>query len=335
MQKNNGSAIMSHFKQALIASVLSLFPLIAAAMDYVGPEEMLSLSWGKGDNEFDMQVFGGVGPGWEWLPKDHNLFSILEDGTIVLIDRGNMKLKYFKDRVLQKKVALNKALFEQYQEHQMEKCKEVKWETQNSYTGKTTVACGDKTYVIPDRFIDYVRDGQGNFYGINRVWLKVTRYDSSGKMAGSLDMNESQHGGRRDAYLGGPVLAPNGDAYYWKSTPDRFSILRWVWRGHQALHGRPDTPRYVEAHPGPEGIAIRWWFPFQNQESITAFEILRSEKSGTPPYTPVGIVQRKDITGFTFFLDKTAKKDVTYYYRMRTISGDNYSVYSNEAIARR
>lgn len=328
MQTNKGRFLLRNIVGSLL--FLCAVPIMAVAMDYVGPEEILSLTWGKGDNEFDMQAYGG----WDRLPKDFNLFSVQEDGTIVLIDTGNLKLKYFKDRVLQKKTALDKPLFEQFSVPQMEKCKGVKWVTQNSYTGKTTVACGDKTYVISDRFIDYVRDKQGNFYGINRVWKKVTRYDATGKMAGSLDMNENQYGDRKDVELGGPVLAPNGDAYYWKATVDRFSIIRWVWRGSQELHGRPDTPRYVEAQPTKSGIAVRWWFPFQGTEAITAFEVVRSERSGRPPYLSVGVIQRKDITGFTFFEDKSAKKGVTYYYRMRTISGDAYSVYSNEAVAR-
>lgn len=334
MRARKKNKIRRRIQRAVLYVVLSFVPLSASATEYIGPEEVLSLSWGPADDQFGRQAASGSGPGGEGLSQEINLIRVLEDGTIVLSDLRNKKLKYFRDGVLRETALLDRTLFERQQEQNREKCREVKWDPLPSFGGRTTIACGENTYVIPRRFSEYVRDAKGNLYGVSRGHLAVTRFDPSGAMAGSLSVSESRYEGRQDSFLGGPVLAANGDAYFWRATAARFSILRWTWRGPQDLHGRPDTPRYVEAHPTQNGIAVRWWFPFQGREAITAFEIVRSERSGTPPYTPVGTVLRKDITGFTFFEDRTARKGITYYYRMRTVSGDQYSVYSNEAAAR-
>lgn len=324
---------------------MAALPAVAAA-DYIGPEEILSGSWGAAENQFGSQ---------RAIMCDNNyhpLLAVMPDGSLYVNDIGNHELKVYKNGVLRKQSPSNCDTIRLMGLQGLEEGREVESERVSEYFYRATVAFQDATYTLNHRSGKYFRDRDGNIYGLS--YTEVKRYDRSGALVGNLSVrygavysdnsvyNVVEPGGRtssqyqeRATGIGNLVLGPDGNVYCWKWSPDKLSILKWTWRDAQELYGLPDTPRYVEAHPTPNGIAVRWWFPFQNKDSITAFEILRTEKSGTPPYRSVGVVQRKDITGFTFFEDTSAKKGVTYYYRMRTIAGDNYSVYSNEAIGRR
>ena len=40
---------------------------------------------------------------------------------------------------------------------------------------------------------------------------------------------------------GSPILAPNGDVYTWKRTPDKYSIIKWTWKDDPNAPKCPDT----------------------------------------------------------------------------------------------
>lgn len=318
-------------KAILMAGVLGvpLLPVFAQA-DYIGPEEFLSLPWGKGDGEIGIVS----APRGEYcsLPYDSPIFSVDADGIITLLDYCNQKIKFFHNGALHHVAQPDRKTVEGLSNVPMEKGKEFKWERVGEYGGKATVAFESGTVELA-RHGEYYRDGKGFFYSLLRR-SEVWKFDPSGREAGSLSLRY-QVLTDREHDMGGPVLDPRGDVYFWKWYPDRFRILKWTWREAQALYGMPDAPRYIEAVPTKKGIAVTWWFPFQNQESITGFEILRSERSGAP-LKRVGAVSREQVKGFIpVFEDTSAERGVTYYYRMRTMLGEKYSVYSNEAVGRR
>ena len=100
-----------------------------------------------------------------------------------------------------------------------------------------------KTYTVsvPEReleFMKFFRDKNSNIYGINPggVW----RYNSNGEFMGELTIPDTEYGEPEIigverirpiiAEYGEPVIAPNGDVYTWKRTPERYSIIKWTWR---------------------------------------------------------------------------------------------------------
>jgi hypothetical protein len=90
----------------------------------------------------------------------------------------------------------------------------------------------------------YIRDMTGNLYAIGSNY--VVRYDGQGNELAKLTMPEARFQGVElpsnlpsDAELprpevsegyGPPVLAPNGDVYTSKRTPDKYYIIKWLWQ---------------------------------------------------------------------------------------------------------
>jgi hypothetical protein len=113
----------------------------------------------------------------------------------------------------------------------------------------------DKTFsfVIPWRTLNsFQQDNSGNLIVTAQMDTKDSVYKISvcGKILGQMQMPEDkghivqQVGpeaiGALDYEYGKPVIAPNGDIYTWKRTPDAYSILKWTWVND------PDTPRCPE-----------------------------------------------------------------------------------------
>ncbi len=338
---NGVEQAFSRRARSLICAVIGLFvaclqlllhpqPAFAEGdYNYLGPQVVLALPWGPGDAEMGI----GTTPrgGYCSLPNDNDLFAVLEDGTIALIDECNEKIKYFRNGALQRITAPDKQTIDAILNPGfLEKAREIKWTQTGEHSGKADVDFGDRTYTVNQKGA-FSRDKLGFLYSIRKMYPEVRKYDSNGKLLGALSLSFQVYPDGND-HTGGPVLDRAGNVYVWRQHPDRFRILKWTWREAEDLHGRPDAPRFVEAMPTQDGIAINWWFPFQNRDAVTGFEVVRSERSGVPPSTRLVRIDRKDIDGGAFFIDKTAKKGITYYYRVRTISGDKYSVYSNEAV---
>jgi hypothetical protein len=105
------------------------------------------------------------------------------------------------------------------------------------YPDKEWVITGTKVPVV------YQRDMNGNLYANQRS--HVIRYDDEGKEIARMDMPESNF--KRTpitpgiphptGYIsevvveyGEPLIAPNGDVYTWKRTPEKYSIIKWTWQ---------------------------------------------------------------------------------------------------------
>lgn len=110
---------------------------------------------------------------------------------------------------------------------------------------KISVQFPDKTWSLYSDISlisSYMRDAKGTLYGYGKT--EVIRYTACGTVAATLMMPKKivQETSRdRERALqaaavkeyGAPVIAPNGDVYTWRRTPDKFSILKWTWIDEQ------------------------------------------------------------------------------------------------------
>ncbi len=129
-------------------------------------------------------------------------------------------------------------------------------------TNKQSLGGGQYKYVVmyPDRTITIqanntldriIRDSSSRLNGIEKVdsgegyWTyQVSKYSQYGIILDKLKMPVTRFEPKaveRQKYgiverrrkvkeeYGEPVIAPNGDVYAWKRTPDKYSILKWTW----------------------------------------------------------------------------------------------------------
>jgi len=122
---------------------------------------------------------------------------------------------------------------------------------------KITVTYPDKTWSYNDvgPMAAYLRDINGNLYGYGDT--QAVRYTACGKTLATLTMpktitSKKSWGPRVEPQItvleeyGSPIIAPNGDIYAWKRTPDKYSILKWTW---------VDDPN-IPTGPGPHHQTI-------------------------------------------------------------------------------
>lgn len=76
----------------------------------------------------------------------------------------------------------------------------------------------------------------------------------------------------------------------------------------------------------PEGILLSWKPSPQDPGIVTGYEIVRANIFAGP-YQTVGTVGKGIIT----FVDKTARPENIYFYKIRAIAGNRYSLFSREA----
>ncbi len=107
---------------------------------------------------------------------------------------------------------------------------------------KVTVKYPDKEWVTIGKGAcpQYVRDTNGNLYCVGDIG--VIRYDDKGNEIASLMMPKKkiEEIPAKDPGVepmikvieeyGSPVVAPNGDVYTWKRTPDKYYVIKWTWQ---------------------------------------------------------------------------------------------------------
>ncbi|MRR34193.1 fibronectin type III domain-containing protein [bacterium] len=96
------------------------------------------------------------------------------------------------------------------------------------------------------------------------------------------------------------------------------------------------SPSQLQAPTGltlrivPEGFLLSWSSSPQEPVIVTGYEVVRATYfSG--PYESVGTVDR----GVFSFVDKTAKPEAIYFYKVRAMAGSQYSLFSREASGER
>ncbi len=210
---------------------------------------------------------------------------------------------------------------------------------------KITITYPDKEWGITrdstSTTYTYIRDINGNLYGVGNT--QIVRYNDCGKEIAKLIMPklkyqpmtvppewpENAEPPRAEVLeeYGSPVLAPNGDVYTWKRTPDKYSIVKWTWQDDaNAPANAPDAPTNLKATPSTTGLVLSWKASLQDPGCVTSYEIGRSETSGSG-YSAIGTVAK----GIFKYEDTTVEAGKTYYYKIRAMFGSAYSEYSNEA----
>jgi hypothetical protein len=170
---------------------------------------------------------------------------------------------------------------------------------------------------------------------------RVLRYNFCGKETGRLELPQDQYevigrdnvvGIREQALAeyGQPIVAPNGDVYTWKRTPDKYSIIKWTWQDDPNVPSGPDAPTGLAVTPSTTGLYLTWKASPQDPGCVTGYEIARSTSSGGV-YTPLATVDK----GVLKYNDTTAAAGTTYYYKIRAVSGMEYSPYTAEVSGKR
>lgn len=206
---------------------------------------------------------------------------------------------------------------------------------------KITLIYPDKVYGLSsDReYMHYVRDTKNFVYGINAggVW----RFNQCGKLTGTMLMpsgqvNTTSRQGGFDPIVstiseyGEPVVAPDGDIYAWKRTPDNYCIIKWTWVDDPNAPSGPDAPIGLTIMPSTTGLYLTWTASPQDPGCVTGYEVSRATTSGGVGPT-VGTVN----AGVVKYNDTTATTGTTYYYKIRAVAGSEYSPYTKGVSAKR
>jgi len=206
---------------------------------------------------------------------------------------------------------------------------------------KVTVKYPDKEWGIVGAGVlpKYMRDMNGNLYGFGEV--QAFRYTSCGKELAVLAMPEKnvQEISRGPAVepkikvleeYGSPVVAPNGDVYTWKRTPDKYSILKWTWVDDPNVPTGPDAPTSLAVAASISGLYLTWAASPSDPGCVTSYEIYRATSAGGVGST-IGTVTM----GTVKYNDTTATAGTTYYYKIRAVAGSELSPYTGEVSGKR
>jgi hypothetical protein len=222
-----------------------------------------------------------------------------------------------------------------------------------------TIRYQERAYsiVTPGQSADKItRDGFGYLYAIQRLvdqvnpgtsevrhiqHYRVIRFNSCGKETARLDLpnNMSELSAEEPiigrirkviAEYGQPVIAPNGDVYTWKRTPDKYSILKWTWVDDPNALTRPDAPTGLTVTPSTTGLYLAWKASPNDPGCVTKDEIVRATTSGGV-FSTIGTVEK----GILKYNDATAEVGTQYYYKVRAKAGTEYSPYTAEESGKR
>lgn len=223
-------------------------------------------------------------------------------------------------------------------------------------TYKTTIKYPDFTYAIVSNqpIVKYYRDLGKYVYQIETFTDKsnneeitsyrVHKYNMCNKEVSVLNMPKSEYKPmppEASAHptwkpvpiieYGEPIVSSRGDIYCWARTETEYKILKWAWQDDpNDPPGVPTGPTNLLVASTPTGLSLSWKGSLQDPGCVTDYEIVRSETSGGP-HTKIGSVTK----GIFKYGDTTAIIGTTYYYKVRALSGKEYSEYSNEAEGKR
>jgi len=197
---------------------------------------------------------------------------------------------------------------------------------------ETTIEYPDKKWKVNGPCMKYTRDACGILYCVDNAI--VIRYDDEGKDVAFVGMpdeksEETPAPPNLPAGIdspvnileqyGSPVLALNGDVYTWKRTPDKYSIIKWVW-----VDG-PECPQYLEVTPTKSSLKFTWQKPTKDADMITGYQLLQSYNI-CGPFKQTALLKKDQLS----YEDRDVKKGETYYYIVKAIRGKDYSGNSNK-----
>ena len=207
---------------------------------------------------------------------------------------------------------------------------------------KITVSYPDREYSfsLKGPYEKYIRDLKNYIYALSGKAVK--KFDTCGKELGSLSTPEDQSklvrpGGRGldalydlIAEYGEPIVAPNGDVYTWKRTPDKYSILKWTWVDDPNVPTGPEPPTNLTLTPSINGLYLTWKASPNDPGCVTKYEIARATTSDGV-FSTIDTVEK----GVLKYNDTTAEVGTTYYYKVRAMAGSDPSAYTAEVSGKR
>jgi hypothetical protein len=196
---------------------------------------------------------------------------------------------------------------------------------------ETTIEFPDKKWKVKGHCARYTRDACGVLYCVDNAI--VIRFDDEGKDVAFIGMpdekTEETHAPNLPPGVdtpinvleqyGAPVLAPNGDVYTWKRTPDKYSIIKWVW-----VDG-PECPQNLEVKPTANSLKFTWQKPTKDADNITYYQLLQSFNI-CGPFRQTALIKKDQLN----YEDRDVKKGETYYYVVKAVRGKEYSGNSNK-----
>jgi hypothetical protein len=268
-------------------------------------------------------------------------FSVANDGGIWLQENRNKYLKYSAEGQLLRTYTSRPLALGVNKSSQKQ--------TDGSYL--TVIEYDDSTFSVtaPTKLGYFTRDISRNLLAVIRVGSvghmhsRVYKYNTCSKVLGSVDLPEDNIVEEPDtipprptplltvvAEYGQPVIAPNGDIYVSKISPDNYSILKWTWVDDPNAPSGPDAPTGFSLMPSTTGLYLTWTASAQDPGCVTRYEVSRATTSGG-----IGSTVATVNAGVVKYNDTTAEVGTTYYYKVRAVSGSDYSPYSRAASGKR
>lgn len=217
----------------------------------------------------------------------------------------------------------------------------IQFDVQNDGNYKAAVKYDDITYgfKISSEIKEFARDTGRNLNVLfnassDAIHYKINKYNKCGKVIASLDLpddvydEDTENEFAIESYSK-PVITFNSDVYVARIS-DTYSILKWAWQDEPNMQSGPDAPAAIRIKPRTGSIYVRWDFAPQDPGCVTGYEISRSETSGGT-FSVLATVE----SGKSEFKDTTAVAGKTYFYKVRSISGTDFSPYSVEASGKR
>ena len=255
------------------------------------------------------------------LIKQIDVFGIgipIEDGFVFDVAENEYALYSFTGTLLQT-----------YRERPLE-IGSIKTKNLGGGSYKVTVTYPDKTYHLnKGPFSKYIRDDKGY---INAGGVKsMEKFDACGKSKGYFIVSDNEYniihpGGNGFeeisevvAEYGSPVVAPNGDIYVWKRTPEAYSILKWTWLDSPTdPKGGPDAPLEVQANSSISGVYLTWNPSPQDPGCVAGYDIERAT-SADGIYSKITTVPLNEKQTYHYD-DTSASAGQTWYYRVKATS---------------
>jgi hypothetical protein len=93
---------------------------------------------------------------------------------------------------------------------------------------KVTVTFPERTWSFVGEGIapPYIRDKKGNLYSTGGT--QAIKWDSCGNEIARLTIPAARFSKHFVEY-GDAIVAPDGDVFTWKRTPNKYAIIKWHW----------------------------------------------------------------------------------------------------------
>jgi len=219
-----------------------------------------------------------------------------------------------------------------------------------AYKIKVTYPDNIYQFTSPQPLVRYYRDSNKYLYQIEKyvtkdkiVSYRVHKYTLCGKEISVLALPLSQYEPMPDwahdaptwvpvpvMEYGEPLVSSAGDIYAWARTKTQYKILKWTWVDDPNVPSGPDAPTNLVVAASINGLYLTWTASPQDPGCVTGYEISRATSAGGVG-TTVGTVNG----GVLKYNDTSATAGTTYYYKVRAVSGTDYSPYTAEVTGKR